>query len=109
MGLTESSSEALVNSVPLGVKARERVPFLGSAHPTQPYFSSSSVRRLCAPGSPIVTGPVPGKASRDRLPQVDAKSLDLNAFFQGLAGFSSSKRVAHAALLDIYFSKDLQK
>jgi hypothetical protein len=29
-------------------------------------------------------------------------------FFQGLAGFSGTKSVAHAAALDIYFSKDLQ-
>jgi hypothetical protein len=32
----------------------------------------------------------------------------LNEFFQGLAGISSSQSVAHAAHLDIYFSKDLQ-
>ena len=50
----------------------------------------------------------PREASHDRLPQVDAKGLDLNAFFQVLAGISSSKSVAHAALLDICFSKDLQ-
>ena len=28
----------------------------------------------------------PGEASHDGLPQVDAKGLDFNAFFQGLAG-----------------------
>src|SRR5580704_4331542 len=38
----------------------------------------------------------PGEASHDGLPQVDAKGLDFNAFFQGLAGISSSKDVAHA-------------
>jgi hypothetical protein len=30
-------------------------------------------------------------------PQVDAKGLDFNEFFQGLAGFSSTKSVAHAS------------
>jgi hypothetical protein len=50
----------------------------------------------------------PGEASHDCLPQVDAKGLDFNAFFQGLAGICSSKDVAHAALLDICFSKNLQ-
>ena len=50
----------------------------------------------------------PREASHHRLPQVDAKGLDFNAFFQGLAGFSSTKSVAHAAALDISFPKDLQ-
>jgi hypothetical protein len=39
----------------------------------------------------------PGEASHDCLPQVDVKNLDFNEFFQGLAGFSSTKSVAHAA------------
>jgi hypothetical protein len=34
--------------------------------------------------------------------------LDFNEFFQGLAGFSSTKSGDHAAALDIYFSKNLQ-
>jgi hypothetical protein len=51
----------------------------------------------------------PTEASPDRLPQVDAKGLDFNAFFQGLAGISSSKSVVHAANLDIWNPKDLQK
>ena len=50
----------------------------------------------------------PGEASHDGFPQVDAKGLDFNEFFQGLAGFSSTKSVAHAAALDISFSKNLQ-
>jgi hypothetical protein len=50
----------------------------------------------------------PGEASHDCFPQVDAKGLDFNAFFQGLAGFSSTKSVAHASALDISFSKNLQ-
>ena len=54
------------------------------------------------------TGFSPGEASHDRLPQVDAKGLDFNEFFQGLAGISGSKDVVHAAALDIYFSKNLQ-
>jgi hypothetical protein len=43
----------------------------------------------------------PGEAGHDCLPQVDAKGLDFNAFFEGPAGFSRSKSVAHAAYLDI--------
>src|SRR5258707_3247676 len=56
--------------------------------------------------------PAAGFSSRetghDRLPQVEAKGLGLNEFFQGLAGISSSQSVAHAAHLDSYFSKNLQ-
>jgi hypothetical protein len=60
-------------------------------------------------GDSPAAGLSPREASHDRLPQVDAKGLDFNAFFQGLAGISSCKSVAHAALLDICLSKDLQK
>ena len=49
------------------------------------------------------------EASHDSLPQVDAKGLEFNAFFQRLAVISSTKSVAHLALLDICFSKELQK
>jgi hypothetical protein len=55
------------------------------------------------------TGFSPGEASHDGLPQVDAQGLDLNAFFQGLAGISSSKSVVHAAYFDLCIPKDLQK
>jgi hypothetical protein len=50
----------------------------------------------------------PGEASHDRFPQVDAKSLDFHVFFEGPAGISSSKSVAHYADLDICNPKDLQ-
>ena len=51
---------------------------------------------------------LPDKQANDNLPQVDAKGLEFNEFFGGAAGISSSKSVAHAALLDIWVSKDLQ-
>jgi hypothetical protein len=47
----------------------------------------------------------PGEASHDRLPQVDAKGLEFNAFFQRLAVIFSTKGVAHAAILGISFLK----
>src|SRR5271165_3986250 len=45
----KQNPEKKCRGVPRGVKARERGPFFRSAHPSPALFSSSSVRRLCAP------------------------------------------------------------
>jgi hypothetical protein len=74
--------------------------------------TSGAKAQIFKPLHQFRNSPTPGfsptEASHDRLPQVDAKGLDFNAFFQGLVRISSSKDVAHAAALDISFSKDLQ-
>ena len=46
---------------------------------------------------PSNSGTLPRKASHDGFPQVDVRGLDFNEFFQGPAGFSSTKSVAHAS------------
>ena len=92
------------------------VPRSSRRHGAQPESSSSSPRSASAAVTLARVAQTPRLLSRSTnsppvqqwdspperqavtaSPQVDAKGLDLNAFFQGLAVIFSSKRVAHAS------------
>jgi hypothetical protein len=49
MCLTDSSSDALINNVPRGVKVRERGLFFRSVHPYPALFSSVTLKSFTLP------------------------------------------------------------